>query len=97
MPLVTNTGGMSSGHPPCFPPTSTSGKSPDVFAEGAEVIRAGDKWTLHINCVGASDTPSQTGSSSTVFVNGKGISRKDDALSCGGNVVSTGTSTVFAG
>lgn len=97
MPLITNTGGISSGHPPCFPPTGTSAKSPNVFAEGAEVIREGDAWSIHVNCVGIPDQPVQTGCSATVFVNGKGVSRKGDGLSCGGTVASTGTGTVFAG
>lgn len=97
MPGIVRSGldshvGHASPTPSPFHKTSYTGGSPNVFVNGAAVIRKGDKTSCGDPAVGAS---------ATVFVNNKGVHRKGDATSGHGswvpNSAATGSTNVFAG
>lgn len=90
MPAVSRLGDLCTGHIPC-PPRPNNQASPDVFADGIAVHRQGDSYEVH--CLHSSVLAS---GSSTVYVNGKQISRIGDPVACGSKV-QTGSPTVFAG
>ena len=74
------------------------GCSPDVFVNNIAVSRQGDNNTVHVTpglpCP-SHQKPIATGST-TVFINGKGCGRIDDAISdC--TAVAEGSDNVFAG
>ena len=64
----------------CQPTTTTEGASTDVFVAGYGVHRKGDLNTIHTFAppVCPSHQTPLTSSSSTVFVNGKGVGRQTD-------------------
>lgn len=88
-------GNKSTGHPPGFPPTPAIQSSNNVFATGVAVVRQGDAYKLH--CFnGSCHVPKVAKASTKVFVNGKGITRLGDTLSCG-DKASGGVQKVRAG
>lgn len=100
MPGIARATDITSGHG-CFPPAeaSAASASKDVFIETKGVVREGDGFDPHCcgdDCHdGASD-----GGSSTVFVNGKKVSRLGDPVKCstgGGSVIITAAAMTFAG
>lgn len=94
MPAVHLLGGMDSGHG-CYPPRNNVQGSGDVFVTGIPVHRQGDAWIVH--CCGPSCHSSVLAKgSATVFVNGKGLARLGDPVSCG-SITIDGATTVFAG
>ena len=97
MPEVTRVGldshiGHASPTPNPFHQTAYASGSPDVFCDGAKVVRIGDTTSCGDPAVGGS---------ATVFANGIGVHRKGDAT--GGhaswvpNASASGSPTVSAG
>jgi len=83
----------STGH--CYPPIVPIAASPDVFTNGIKQVRAGDAYPVH--CCGDSCHAGVAGPSSpTVFVNGKGMHRTGDSITCG-DTASSGSPDVFVG
>lgn len=76
------------------PPTKPDKWSPNVFAEGLNLVRVSDVWVKHCNV--DCHVPVQTEGSSTVFVNGLPLARVGDSMNCG-DEVATGAGTVFSG
>lgn len=95
MPGVTLLSDLCTGHD-CFSSRVNDTASFDVFVEGRGIHRQTDHWTNH-SCPnqGSHDSILAVGSSS-VFINGLGCGRIGDMIECG-SMVSTGSSTVFAG
>jgi len=86
----------STGHG-CFPSRPPDQGSSDVFVNSISVVTIGHHYPSHPDCPplpphdgGAS------GGSGTVFVNGQGIHRHGDEISCG-DYASNGSSNVFVG
>lgn len=96
MPAITRLGDIGTGHG-CWPPRPNVEASPDVFAEGAGVHRAGDAWAPH-TCPAIPETHASilAAGSASVFVNGRAVGRIGDPVACGSRVA-TGTAAVFAG
>jgi len=96
MPQVTRLGDLCTGHG-CWPPRSSNGSSPDVYANGILVHRVGDGWAAH-TCPVIPETHASVlaQGSSTVFANGKQLGRIGDSVACG-STVATGSADVFAG
>ena len=97
MPEVTRVGldshvGHASPTPSPFHQTSYASGSPDVYTNNAKTVRIDDTTSC--------GDPA-TGGSGTVFVNGKGVHRKDDATGGHGSWVAnksaSGSNNVFAG
>jgi uncharacterized Zn-binding protein involved in type VI secretion len=100
MPAVSRLGDRCTGHD-CFPPRESVSASTDVFVNGIGAHRQGDSWATH--CCrkslfgGRSCHNSNLASgSSTVYVNGRQLSRIGDPVACG-SIVAQGSSDVFAG
>lgn len=81
-----------SGHSP-YPPRLSTSWSPNVYANGIEVVRKTDSWEVHCSADCHSGV-SSTGSP-TVFANGLPICRQGDAVSCGSTMPNS-SSNVFA-
>lgn len=100
MPAVARKSGtdsISTGHG-CDTTTVTDQGSSDVNVNSIGAVRAGDLCQVHLIPAGSSCVPHTvplTSFSSTVFVNGKGVGRKDDAYS--GHTITSGSGNVFAG
>jgi uncharacterized Zn-binding protein involved in type VI secretion len=96
MPAVARIGDLCSGHG-CYPPRIAIAGSGNVFIDGRAAHRCGDGWITHGS---GSDCPEHdgilSGCSGSVNVNGSGLGRTGDAISCG-STVAAGSSTVFAG
>ncbi len=88
-------GDTASGHG-CFPPTTITSGSDNVFINGKPAARVGDSLGAH----GCSDCPPHgraiAQGSSKVFINGRPAARTGDAIDCGGVVIS-GSGNVFIG
>ena len=84
---------ISSGHF-CFPPQLALQASEDVFINNRGAHRQGDLWQVHC-CIGCHPGFLAIGST-TVFVNGRGLGRVGDQISCG-SLVMTGSTDVLAG
>lgn len=86
---------ISTGHG-CFPPKPVIQGSPNVYAEGKQVVRVSDAWAVH--CCTSYPYPCHASVSSqgspNVFANGLSKARIGDAISCG-DFVQTGASTVY--
>jgi hypothetical protein len=82
----------------CDGTTTTLGGSGDVFANNIGVVRQGDVNTVHRyggrGC-SARHQVGLSGGSGTVFVNNKALGRVGDGY--GGETISSGSPTVFAG
>lgn len=95
MPAVTRKNDKDITH--CSTPKRLE-HSPDVFCNGIPVSRQGDLNTSHL--LPGSPCPSHqapiTTGSTTVFVNGRGCGRINDAIS-GCTKVAEGSPDVFAG
>lgn len=76
------------------PPTTPTSWSPNVFAEGLNVLRQSDTWKEH--CTTDCHTPTQAEGSATVFANGLPLARVGDSMDCGDEIAS-GAGTVNAG
>jgi uncharacterized Zn-binding protein involved in type VI secretion len=96
MAAVTRLGDSCTGHG-CWPSRSSTGGSPDVFANGIPVHRQGDGWAAH-TCPPIPEThASSLGAGSfTVFANGRQLGRAGDPVACG-SAVASGSGNVFAG
>ena len=70
---------LCSGHG-TYPPRPPTSWSPDVFANGLNIIRYGDSWASHC-CPGCHGGTSIGGG--TIFVNGKVAQQTGDPISCG--------------
>jgi uncharacterized Zn-binding protein involved in type VI secretion len=95
MPEVTRIGDADEKH--CSEMVRAAG-SPNVFANNIPVSRQGDVNTVHLlpgSPCPAHAAPIAVGST-TVFANGVGIGRVDDALA-GCTAVAAGSPTVIAG
>jgi len=96
MPAVSRLGDLSTADPCGAPPRPSNSASPNVFANSIPVHRQGDSWEPHA-CPSASPHGATTVSgSSTVFANGKQLSRIGDPISCG-STIAQGSSDVFSG
>ena len=85
MPPVTRKNlDPSTGHDGYLPRPNTPNGSPDVIVNNQGVVRVSDAWPDHTD-PGPPDTHSgtQSGGSSSVFVNGLALARIGDAISCG--------------
>ena len=99
MPAICRQTDTTTGHAESHGPRGfqDSAGSSNVFANGIKVIRSNiidllvDAHTSTLN-----DEYVSSGSS-TVFVNGKAVSRVGDTISCGGGTMDTGSPDVFAG
>lgn len=69
-----------SGHN-TFPPRAPTSWSPDVFANGLNVIRYGDSWSTH--CCGDTCHGGTSVGGGTVYVNGRVAQEAGDPISCG--------------
>ncbi|NKX74564.1 PAAR domain-containing protein [Tritonibacter mobilis] len=98
MPKATRLGDIGSGHGCHFPPTPSTGASPDVYVNGIAVVRQGDAYADHGCgvCPAPAHGRSLSGGSRSVFVNGKPAGRVGDAISCGG-AADAGSSDVSFG
>jgi len=94
MPSITRITDIGSGHS-CYPPTQAIEGSSNVIACGKGVFRKGDSLEPH-SCSGFGHPRHAQGSSSTVFVNSKGVVRVGDVVDCGGEMI-TGCSKVIVG
>jgi uncharacterized Zn-binding protein involved in type VI secretion len=96
MPPVSRLGDIGGIHG-CWPIHNSSAASPNVIVNGIPVHRQGDAWNPH-TCPSIPETHASVlaAGSSTVFVNGKGISRIGDPIACGGTIAA-GSGDVFAG
>lgn len=97
LPIV-RIGDLCTGHecyPGRYPPRPNVGGSSDVLINGIGAHRMGDPWATH--CCGISCHAAVTETSSaTVFVNGRGVARIGDGVSCGSRCLGS-SSNVFAG
>ncbi len=95
MPAIARLGDVCTGHS-CFPSRPNAQASSNVFVCGVPAHRLGDAWQSHCcpgdGCHGAITART----SGTVFVNGLGLARVGDALSCG-STIATGCGTCRAG
>lgn len=90
---VTLKTSLCSGHG-SFPPRLPSSYSSDVFVNNQNIVRSTDTYNIHCDdesCHGGIAT-----GSTTVFVNGLGVSSDGDSISCG-SVASNGSKDVFIG
>lgn len=95
MPAIARIGDNCTGHG-CYPPRICLAGSGNVFINGLPGHRQGDAWATH-GCGDCTPHPGTlAGCSSTVSVNGKGLGRVGDAISCG-STVAAGSGNVFAG
>ena len=96
MTPVSRLGDLSTADPCGAPPRPSSSASPDVFTNGIKTHRQSDSWVPHA-CPSSPPHGAVTVSgSSTVFVNGKQISRIGDPISCG-STIAQGSGNVFSG
>lgn len=78
-----------------YPPRPNNKASTNVFINSLGAHRRGDTWEEH--CSGDSCHGGTTiGGSSSVFVNGKKLARKGDAIDCGSYCLEC-SPNVFAG
>ncbi len=94
MPKVVRLGDICSGHG-CWPPRKNDQGSPNVFANNIKVHRKTDHWPVHCCNNDCHDGNISNGSGS-VFVNGLGVARVGDPVSCG-STAAQGSQNVFAG
>lgn len=95
MPSVFRVGtDYSVGH--CYSPRQCLNGSPDVFADGKTIVRKTDDYGQTHSCGDNTHSMSKafTGSS-TVLINGLGVHRTGDLVSCG-DTAGAGSPTVFA-
>ena len=85
---------LSSGHS-CHPPQMALQASTDVLINSRGAHRQGDMWQTHC-CGNDCHFGTLTIGSTTVLVNGKGLGRIGDAITCG-SIVMTGSTDVLAG
>ncbi|MFC3025410.1 type VI secretion system PAAR protein [Vibrio zhugei] len=99
MPNAARVGDIDTGHG-CFPPTSITAGSGDVFIDGIAAARVGDPLMLH-----ACPCPTMphgvhgrsiAAGSGTVKINGQPAARIGDAIDCGGSIA-VGSGTVIIG
>jgi uncharacterized Zn-binding protein involved in type VI secretion len=99
MPAICRQTDTTTGHPGSHGPRGFQGSagSSNVYANGIKVIRSNIiDLLIDAHSPPANDEYVSAGSSS-VFVNGKPVSRVGDAISCGGGTMASGSSNVFAG
>lgn len=96
MPAVSRLGDKCTGHPNGFPPRPNDEASGDVFINGIGAHRQGDHWVTHCNSNPSCHDSVLASGSSTVYCNGKQISRISDPVACG-STVAEGSPDVFAG
>lgn len=92
MPGVVRKTDKSGGHSPSEP----TSYSPNVKANGLNVVRVGDSWSNHPHG-SSTHSPSSSGGSGKVFVNGKAIVRSGDPLSCGGSASNCSDNVIAGG
>lgn len=91
---VVRLGDICTGHG-AFPPRKVDSASSNVVVNGKGAVRLGDHWVTHCSPASCHDSTSSKGSS-TVFVNGKPLVRKSDAIACGSKA-NTCSSDVISG
>lgn len=100
MPAICRQTDTTTGHAGSHGPRGFQGSagSSNVFANGIKVIRSNIiDLLVDAHLPPANDEYVSSGSS-TVFVNGKAVSRIGDTVSCGGgSTMATGSPDVFAG
>lgn len=84
-----------SGHG-SFPPRNNTSWSPNVFANGLNIVRLTDSWETHTDDAPSSHAGTSSSGSPTVFANGLPICRIGDSISCG-STMPNGSGNVFAG
>ena len=94
MPSVSRLGDSCTGHG-CWPSRVNDQGSDNVFVNSIPAHRQGDHWVVHC-CGPACHDSSLASGSSTVYVNGKQLSRTGDPVSCGSTIAS-GSGDVYAG
>lgn len=80
MGQIVRKGDMGSGHG-TFPPRPPTSWSPNVFANGLNVIRNGDSWAVH--CCGPPCHGGTSVGGGSVYVNGRVAQQVGDPISCG--------------
>jgi len=87
----------STGHGCYVPRPNTPNGSSDVIINGQGALRVTDAWPVHV-CPSIPDSHggSQSGGSSTVFVNGLALARIGDSISCG-DACAAGSPDVICG
>lgn len=78
-----------------FPPRECLTGSLDVFVNNLGAASIGDTYNVHCDD-DSCHMGTIVGSSPSVFVNGKGLTRVGDMINCGSTVL-TGSNNVFAG
>ena len=76
-------------------PNTAATASPNVYANGIEVVRKTDTYNAH-PVVDPHAGRTVTGGSATVFANGLNLARISDAISCTAKIAE-GSPNVFAG
>ena len=85
MPKATRLGDCDTGHDDC-PPRALVSASPNVFINGKNAGRTGDRYALHKCSLHKPHDGYIASGSNSVYINGKGAGRIGDAVSCGGAV-----------
>lgn len=94
MPPVHRLIDKTKGHG-CWPPTTPAEGSPNVYANGSPVIRAGDSITPH-TCPTIPETHAgKYAAGHNVHVNGRSIIVVGDSVDCGDHA-GTGSGDVYA-
>ncbi|ODN41166.1 PAAR domain-containing protein [Piscirickettsia litoralis] len=92
--LAVRLNDFSSGHG-CFPPQVATSACSKVFIEGKLAVRIGDSWSPHTCGSNTHDAVSSVGSMK-VMIEGKGVVRANDPLSCG-SMAQSGATKVYIG
>jgi len=95
MPGASRLGDMGSGHA-SWPPRPNDEASTDVFVNSIGSHRQGDHWATHCNPQPECHDSTLAAGSSTVYVNGKQMSRIGDPIACG-STITEGSTNVFVG
>jgi len=95
MAAVSVIGDLGSGHGLFLARPSISGGSPNVLVNKVSVLIVGSLFAIHTDGNTAHPGTLSAGSSK-VLVNGVGIGRVGDTISCG-STVAIGSATVLAG
>lgn len=88
---------MPSGSHSSYSPTTSIECSPDTFGNGKGVVRKNDGYSAHSSGSSTHGRPVQGTTSTTVFVNGRGLARLGDQTDCGNTIAAGFSPDVFAG
>lgn len=95
MPQAARLGDPTTGHPP-YPPQVIVSGSGNVLINGIPAARQADPVTVHCSPIDCHPGVIAQGCP-TVFVNGIPAARVADPVSCGPNVIASGSGNVIIG